>query len=165
MPGRFRRRVELNKSLIARYQKAIEQWKKAEDGEKITLGIDGKTLDKDGIKEYLDAKPPLSSLAGKDVTIAGMPVAVDFSETRHLNKLTGNWDPVIEFTYKLAGQTHRVPYDDKTGETSVRSLLTSFAQRARNMEYNLVGVERGLREAQETIPKLTAELEVLHARA
>jgi hypothetical protein len=60
-------RVELNKSLIARYEKAIEQWKNAEDGEKITLGIDGETLDKDAIKDYLEAKPPLSSLAGKDV--------------------------------------------------------------------------------------------------
>jgi hypothetical protein len=136
----------------------FDLWKKADDGEKITVQVGSVTRDKEQIKKWLDGNPDIAELVGKKISVAGINTEIEHVFRKEMNPRTKEWEDIVEYRYTLAGDKHAVPFDWEKGVTHVKSFLNSFAQRARNLNGWIQTSEANIERYRKEIEGLAAEL-------
>jgi N12 class adenine-specific DNA methylase/broad specificity phosphatase PhoE len=157
-------RIPLIEQTIKKFGRDIATWKEATKGEdekdypglKVVVG--DKTYQGENLKPWLDSNPPISSLVGVPISIGGLPTELDSRESMVLNDKRKLYEKTTKFEYRLAGENHDVPYDQEKETTHVRSLINSFASRARNLNARLENAEYDLHQTEEKLANLSEDL-------
>jgi N12 class adenine-specific DNA methylase len=146
--------VQLQTKKLELLKRDVASWEKTTKGEEggAPIEIGDQVLDtKDKRQAYFDKNPNLLDLVGKKIKIGGIDTELTADET---TRMVGDKPTrVARFEYRLAGETHYVPMDDK-GQSHPVSFLSSFASRAR-------GLNNEAARVQADIDKKTQDLQTL----
>jgi hypothetical protein len=161
-------RIPLLEQKIKKFGQDIATWKEAIKGEDekdypgLKVTIAGKTYQGEkganALKPWLESDPPISSLVGVPITIGGLPTELDARESMVMAAKSGRYEKRTKFEYRLAGEDFLVPYDEEHDTTHVRSLINSFAARARGLDARLATAGYDLQQTKDKLANLGEDL-------
>ena len=156
-------RIPVLEKQVAKLDKDIATWREATKGEEekdypgLKVVVGGKAYQgKEGptsLKEWLDSDPPIEALVDLPISIGGLPTTV----LQRAMKYSKDSKSFL-YEYTLAGDRHDIPFDEKEDTTHVRSLINSFAMRARGLEARRATTEYDIRYTKEQLANLREEL-------